>query len=71
MVKGYITSFQDFDWLRYLNGIFANVSKNVTAEDNIVVYAPDFLRNMVTLVLNTPKRYCYNYKCYANRMNGN
>ena len=41
----------------YLNGIFANVSKNVTREEEVVVYAPDFLKDMVALVQKTPKRH--------------
>ena len=48
---------QDFEWMVYLNGIFANVSKNVTRKEEVVVYAPDFLKDMVALVKKTPKRH--------------
>ena len=48
--------------MAYLNGIFANVSKNVTREEEVVVYAPDFLKDMVALVQKTPKRHlCFGF----------
>ena len=65
---------QDFDWMAYLNGIFANVTKNVTRKEEVVVYAPDFLKDMVALVKKTPKRHlcilvCFILTCTSNHCN--
>ena len=48
--------------MTYLNGIFANVSKNVTRDEEVVVYAPEFLRDMVALVKKTPERSHFSFQ---------
>ena len=47
---------QDIDWHRYLNLIFNNVSINLTMEKDVIVYAPDFLRNLAALIKGTASR---------------
>ena len=45
-----------FDWLRYLQSVFIPVNKSITPAENVVVYAPEYLANMITIVNKTSNR---------------
>lgn len=57
------------DWHQYLNQIFHNVSINLTMDDQVIVYAPDFLRDLAELVKVTSKRTVANYMTWRIVMN--
>ncbi|XP_076306637.1 M13 family metallopeptidase neprilysin 3 isoform X2 [Tachypleus tridentatus] len=40
------------DWVQYLNHGFKQIGRKIDNSDNIVVYAPDFLENMSSLITN-------------------
>jgi len=45
-----------FDWMRYLKDIFDDVNITMTPEEEVVVYAPKYLKQMIELVHNTNNR---------------
>jgi len=45
-----------FDWLQYLQKIFKPVNIEINDTEEIVVYAPEYLKNMVTIYHQTDKR---------------
>lgn len=45
-----------FDWLGYLKLIFEKVDIDIPETEEIVVYAPEYLSNMVQLVKKADKR---------------
>ncbi|XP_050414611.1 neprilysin-4 [Patella vulgata] len=50
-----------FDWNRLLNGVFRDVDIPIPDWTPIVVYTPEYLKNMVRLVRNTSSRTVANY----------
>ena len=48
---------QDVNWLRYMNDIFEEVGLTFNEQEEVVVYAVDYMKNMADLVQSTPKRY--------------
>ncbi|WAR15723.1 NEP4-like protein [Mya arenaria] len=59
----------NFEWVRYLQGIFSRVGLNIAESEEIVVYAPEYLANMATLVQETDKRTLANYLIWRIMMN--
>ena len=47
---------QDIDWLRYLKLMFDNVSLPIDKKEEVVLYAPDYMRDLIKLIQNTDKR---------------
>ena len=45
-----------FNWKRYLKGIFTNVNISITETEDIVVYAPRYLSDMAYIVQRTDNR---------------
>ncbi|KAL4221419.1 Membrane metallo-endopeptidase-like 1 [Mactra antiquata] len=63
------TSIPKFDWMRYLRTIFNSVNFTVSTSDPILVYAPEYLKDMVDLVLKTDSRTLANYLIWRITMN--
>ncbi|XP_076035689.1 M13 family metallopeptidase neprilysin 3 isoform X2 [Oratosquilla oratoria] len=40
------------DWTKFVNAALVKVKKQMTPKDTVVVYAPDYLRNLNTVLLN-------------------
>ncbi|ESO99463.1 hypothetical protein LOTGIDRAFT_158548 [Lottia gigantea] len=68
-VKELSEKIPGFDWLRYLRMIFSNVNITVNETEELVVYAPDYLENMVKLINRTDKRILANYLFWRIMMN--
>ena len=49
--------FQTIDWLRYLRLVFNNVSISVHREEEVVLYATQYMKDLDTLIFNTDQRY--------------
>ena len=47
---------QGIDWLKYLNKVFENVSITMTEDDEVIVYAPEYMKLLADLIKKTPKR---------------
>ncbi|XP_071109862.1 neprilysin-like isoform X2 [Haliotis cracherodii] len=58
-----------FDWLRYLSVIFGHVNIAIDAVEEVVVYAPDYLENMVKILHRWDKRVIFNYLVWRIMMN--
>ncbi|XP_050412278.1 neprilysin-4 isoform X2 [Patella vulgata] len=58
-----------FDWLRYLQLVFKSVNISINETEELVVYAPDYLENMVKLINRTEKRVLANYLFWRIMMN--
>ncbi|XP_063409498.1 neprilysin-4-like [Mytilus trossulus] len=50
-----------FDWLRYLQEVFKPVNKTITSAEEVVVYAPTYLSDMVDIVDKASSRTLTNY----------
>ena len=50
-----------FDWSRYLDLLFNNVSMSISKNEPVVVYAPGYLRNVMDLAKVTSNRTIANY----------
>ena len=48
--------FLQFDWLQYLQKIFQPVDIEINETEEIVVYAPAYLKNMVAIYHQTDER---------------
>ncbi|XP_022344016.2 neprilysin-like [Crassostrea virginica] len=59
----------EFDWLGYLKLIFEKVDIDIPETEEIVVYAPEYLSNMVQLVKKADKRLLANYMIWRIMMN--
>lgn len=49
-------NIQQFDWIRYLHEIFIRVNVTVNETGTVVVYAPEYLKQMIDLVEETEER---------------
>ncbi|KAL8599693.1 hypothetical protein ACOMHN_064139 [Nucella lapillus] len=58
-----------FDWLRYLQQLFSPVDVTLTDREELVVYAPGYLRDMVHILRNTDTRTLVNYLIWRIMMN--
>lgn len=58
-----------FNWIRYLSEVFQQVNLTFNASEEIVVYAPEYLSNMVDLITNTSNRTLVNYLIWRIMMN--
>lgn len=58
-----------FDWLRYLQLVFQPVNKTISISEEVVVYAPEYLANMINIVNRTSKRTLTNYLVWRIMMN--
>lgn len=38
------------DWLTYFNYAFSQIGRNITSQEEVVVYAPEFLENLSKLI---------------------
>ncbi|KAK2148688.1 hypothetical protein LSH36_487g03042 [Paralvinella palmiformis] len=57
------------DWVRLLNGIFQNVSIQINMTEELVVYAPSYMKELAGLLKVTPKRTVGNYMLWRIVMN--
>lgn len=60
-----------FNWLRYLETIFSKVDIQINETEEIIIYAPEFMKHMTDLVANTSNRTLANYliwRIMANRV---
>ena len=67
MVVLYLIIYFQFNWIRYLSEVFQQVNLTFNASEEIVVYAPEYLSNMVDLITNTSNRYT-EYDHYSKQM---
>ncbi|XP_076451583.1 neprilysin-1-like [Babylonia areolata] len=58
-----------FDWLRYLQKLFAPVNIEIKETEEVVVYAPTYLKDMVDIYHSTDKRTLVNYLIWRIMMN--
>ncbi|OWF36277.1 neprilysin-like [Mizuhopecten yessoensis] len=58
-----------FAWMRYLRAIFDEVNITITELEEVVVYAPEYLRQMVEIINETPGRTLANYLIWRIMMN--
>ena len=49
--------FQKIDWKRFLNRIFRTVNLEFTDDSEVVVYAPQFMKDLAAIIEVTPRRY--------------
>ncbi|CAI9741548.1 neprilysin-1-like isoform X2 [Octopus vulgaris] len=59
----------EFDWLKYLTETFSAANITLTTEQPVVVYALDFLTNLVQILKVTPKKTLANYLVWRIIMN--
>lgn len=52
VLKTKLFVYFQIDWVQYVNYMFSMVNKTLLPETSIVVYAPEFLGNMTTLIKN-------------------
>ena len=45
-----------FNWTRYLTEIFSRVDIHIDEDEDVVVYAPDYLKNVAELLTHTSNR---------------
>ena len=57
-----------FDWLQYLQKIFKPVDIEIKEDEQIVVYAPEYLKNMVTIYHETDKRSVFAWSPFTTRL---
>ncbi|KAL3861161.1 hypothetical protein ACJMK2_007226, partial [Sinanodonta woodiana] len=68
-VKDLKTRIPSFDWLRYLEMIFSYVNLTINETEVVVVYAPEYLEKLMTLLANTSNRTIVNYLQWRIMMN--
>ncbi|KAK7093251.1 neprilysin-1-like [Littorina saxatilis] len=68
-VKDLQDSVPGFDWLLYLQKIFKPVDIKLDVTEEIVVYGPEYLKHMVVIFNETPKRTLVNYLIWRIMMN--
>ena len=55
LVACYI-SHQKFDWLKYIRKVFSNVSIDIHEEEPVVVYAPEYMKQVFKLTQTISNR---------------
>ncbi|XP_048241365.1 endothelin-converting enzyme homolog isoform X1 [Haliotis rufescens] len=62
-------SIPGFDWLGYLKGVFEPFNQTITASEQVVVYTPDYIKNMLQVIKKTPSKTVVNYLMWRIMMN--
>ncbi|ESO95681.1 hypothetical protein LOTGIDRAFT_214791 [Lottia gigantea] len=60
-IKSLNVDSNGFNWIKYLFLAFKNFYNSMSVEEEIVVYEPGYLKNVIELVNNTPKKTVANY----------
>ncbi|XP_046572209.1 endothelin-converting enzyme 2-like isoform X2 [Haliotis rubra] len=68
-VKELTDSIPGFDWLRYLKGMFGPFNHTITDSEQVVVYTPDYIRNMLQVIQKTSDKTVVNYMMWRIMMN--
>ncbi|XP_058790686.1 neprilysin-2-like [Phymastichus coffea] len=55
------SGYPDIPWREYFNNIYFSQTKFITTNDQIIVKVPYFLKSLINLINNTPKRVLANY----------
>ncbi|XP_058790753.1 neprilysin-2-like [Phymastichus coffea] len=55
------SGYPDIPWREYFNNIYFSQTKFITSNDQIIVKVPYFLKSLINLINNTPKRVLANY----------
>ncbi|KAL5013750.1 hypothetical protein ScPMuIL_008020 [Solemya velum] len=68
-IKELKTRIPEFNWLRYIQLMFAHVNITIEESEQIVVYAPEYLEKIVKVLQKTSNRTLANYLIWRIMMN--